>query len=118
MVLETGQAMRAIAGTHFDSAARAIWNAVATWAIGRPTSITWATAHCLPSTVSAPLRRVMERVSSCEMAGFSTTHRADQEPVPSSSLRDYNVMTRKIYGRPQGRGGRRPCGPHGHGALD
>lgn len=29
-----------------------------------------------------------------QMDGFSTTHRAGQGPVPSSPLRDYNVMTR------------------------
>ena len=31
------------------------------------------------------------------MNGFSTTHRAGQGPVPSSPLRDYNVMTRNNY---------------------
>ena len=29
-----------------------------------------------------------------QMDGFSTTHRAGQGPVPSSPIRDYNVMTR------------------------
>ena len=29
-----------------------------------------------------------------QMNGFSTTHRAGQGPVPSSPIRDYNVMTR------------------------
>src|SRR5699024_342234 len=43
------------------------------------------------------LRWVMERVSSQQMNGFSTTHRAGQGPVPSSPLRDYNVMTRNTY---------------------
>src|SRR5699024_10438078 len=42
-------------------------------------------------------RWVMERVSSQQMNGFSTTHRAGQGPVPSSPLRDYNVMTRNTY---------------------
>ena len=34
------------------------------------------------------------------MNGFSTTHRAGQGPVPSSPLRDYNVMTRNTYCSP------------------
>ena len=31
-----------------------------------------------------------------QMDGFSTTHRAGQGPVPSSPIRDYNVITRNI----------------------
>lgn len=33
-----------------------------------------------------------------QMDGFSTTHRAGQGPVPSSPIRDYNVMTRNTAG--------------------
>src|SRR5699024_8620361 len=74
-----------------------MWNSAATCAIGRPLASTWSTARRLPTAVSGALRWVMERVSSQQMNGFSTTHRAGQGPVPSSPLRDYNVMTRNSY---------------------
>src|SRR5699024_5156084 len=74
-----------------------MWNSAATCAIGRPLASTWSTARRLPTAVSGALRWGMERVSSQQMNGFSTTHRAGQGPVPSSPLRDYNVMTRNIY---------------------